>query len=78
MPNYDNELLQFIVGRDKCIIINNYKNFNRNMRIKFICNCGISHEKTFRYLNLKGGAFCKECTNSLLNPSSLKAPAIGA
>jgi len=59
MPVYNLELLKQICERDNCQIdFSLYDKRENSLRpkyatiIKFICNCGQSHEKTFAYLNL--------------------------
>jgi hypothetical protein len=61
---YTKELLENICSRDKCIIdFDKIEKYNRDTKIKFICNCGIEHSKTFRQI-YEIGAFCKICTEN--------------
>lgn len=60
--------------RDGCKIEydENIKKYNRDMKIKFECNCGKKDEKMFRYLE-KNVAYCKECqVNKKIKRSKLK------
>lgn len=60
--SYNINMLTEIEARDKCKIEydESIKIYNRDMKIKFACNCGKKDEKAFRYLE-KNGAYCKEC-----------------
>jgi Icc-related predicted phosphoesterase len=60
---YTKELLEEICNRDKCIInFNKIKKYNKEIKIDFICICGITYNKTFRQLYEVSGAYCKLCT----------------
>jgi hypothetical protein len=64
---YNKDLLRDIVERDKCIIdIDSYEHLNRDIKLKFICNCGTDHVKIFRSL-YETGAFCRSCTQIKAN-----------
>jgi hypothetical protein len=61
---YDNDLLQEVCDRDRCIIdFDKIDKYNREIKVDFVCNCGIVYSKTFRLL-YKIGAFCKICTKN--------------
>jgi imidazole glycerol phosphate synthase subunit HisF len=63
---YDKNLLQEICNRDKCIIdFDKIKKYNRDIKIEFICNCGIKNIKTFRCIYEGGGGYCKICTENI-------------
>jgi hypothetical protein len=65
MTKYNLDLLREIIKRDKCKIeLSNYTKLNREIAIKFICNCGTEDSKVFRTIFEKGGAFCKKCTKT--------------
>jgi hypothetical protein len=58
---YDNDLLQEVCDRDRCIIdFDKIEKYNRDIKVEFVCNCGIEYSRTFRLL-YKIGAFCKIC-----------------
>ena len=61
---YDNDLLQEVCDRDKCIIdFDKIEKYNREIKVEFRCNCGIEYSRTFRLL-YEVGAFCKICTKN--------------
>ena len=62
---YDNDLLQEVCDRDQCIIdFDKIDKYNREIKVDFVCNCGIVYSKTFRLLYEGSGAFCKICTKN--------------
>ena len=62
---YTKELLEKICSRDKCIIdFDKIEKYNREINIEFICNCGITYNKTFRQLYELSYGFCKICTEN--------------
>jgi hypothetical protein len=64
MINFNIDLLNDIIIRDKCIIeLHKYDNLTRNVNIEFICVCGNISNKIFRTL-YKFGSFCKKCTEN--------------
>jgi len=67
---YDKNLLQEICNRDKCIIdFDKIEKYNRDIKIEFICNCGIKYTKTICRL-YKSCAYCKICTLNIKNEKS--------
>lgn len=61
------DLLNKISSRDKCIIntdLIDFSSISRESTLTFICNCGVTEEKVFRYMSEKGGGFCKNCTKN--------------
>jgi hypothetical protein len=65
--NYNKDLLDSIIKKDKADLVGSYTKLTRNINIKFKCKCGNYYEKKFRSLNEYGGANCNFCTkkNSL-------------
>ena len=62
---YDNDLLQEVCNRDKCIIdFDKIEKYNRDTEINFICNCGIEYSKRFRQIYHVSGGYCKKCTEN--------------
>ena len=62
---YDKNLLQEVCNREKCIIdFDKIEKYNRDTKIKFICNCGGEYSKTFRQIYDVSGGFCKICTKN--------------
>ena len=65
---YDMSLLQEVCERDKCIIdFDKIEKYNREIRVDFICNCGIEYSKTFRQIYDVSGGYCKICTKNKRN-----------
>ena len=68
---YDNDLLQEVCDRDKCIIdFDKIEKYNREIKVDFICNCGGEYSRTFRLL-YKIGAFCKICSTNKMKGNCL-------
>jgi hypothetical protein len=62
--SYNKDLLDYVIQRDKAILITEYNDkIKRESYIKFICSCGIEHEKCFRTL-YENGSTCKICTKN--------------
>jgi hypothetical protein len=61
--NYTKDLLEKTIKRDNAILINNYEKLYSKIKIIFVCKCGNKAIKQFHCILLKGGAFCKKCTN---------------
>lgn len=59
---YRKELIDVCIERDHASLIGEYEKLTRDIRIKFICKCGIEYEKSFKCLNIYG-AKCRKCTN---------------
>lgn len=61
---YNKELMDELLKRDKAELIGDYSSvkINRDLLIKFKCNCGGTHEKKFRYIKEQAGFFCEPCT----------------
>lgn len=60
---YNRELLDSCIERDGATLIGEYKKLNNGVNINFICSCGKGGNKIFKFINNKGGAYCKECVN---------------
>jgi hypothetical protein len=59
---FDINLLHQTLQRDNATIEGTYDNLTRNSKINYICNCGNSYYKNFRYMVIRGGAFCDKCS----------------
>jgi hypothetical protein len=61
---YNKELMDELLKRDKAELIGDYSSvkINRDLSLKFKCNCGETHEKKFRYIKEQAGFFCEPCT----------------
>jgi hypothetical protein len=67
MVKYNLELLNEVIDRDNAYInldLDSIK-LNKDTQIYFICSCGEEGNKSFKVLNLNGGAFCKICTDNI-------------
>jgi hypothetical protein len=60
---YNKELLDSCMERDGATLVGEYEKLNGECKIKFICSCGKEGNKAFESINIKGGAYCNECTN---------------
>lgn len=62
--SYNKELMEELLNRDKAELIGDYSSvkINRDLSLKFKCNCGETHEKKFRYIKEQAGFFCEPCT----------------
>lgn len=63
---YDRALLDKVLERDGATLVGNseaYKKLNRETKIKFVCKCGESGEKSFRSFIDYGGVLCNKCLN---------------
>lgn len=58
---YNNDLLQQVIIRDKCVVLHIPSHLIRRARIIFKCKCGLENEKQFNTVYISG-AYCKECT----------------
>jgi hypothetical protein len=61
---YDRALLEELLKRDNSELLEDYSSvkINRDLSLKFKCNCGERYEKKFRYIKEQSGFFCKSCT----------------
>ena len=61
---YNKELMEELLNRDNAELIGDYSSvkINRDLLLKFKCNCGGNHEKKFRYIKEQAGFFCEPCT----------------
>ena len=59
---YTKELLDKILNDNKSTLIGEYETINSLTIINFICSCGTSDSKVFRYIVSNSGTYCKKCT----------------
>lgn len=61
---YDQSILDEIIARDKCVVLERPDTLNYEAVIKFRCGgCDETHQKVLGSMFNKGGAFCRECTS---------------
>lgn len=63
MINYNLDLLNQLIIRDKAILEDYDKPLTRDSKINYICNCGDNYTKNFRVIFKNSGCYCKKCTN---------------
>jgi len=61
---YNKDLLDELLKRDNAELVGDYSSIklNRDLVLKFKCNCGTIHEKKFQSIKEDAGFFCKTCT----------------
>ena len=61
---YDKALLDFIVSRDKIVLIGDYDKLNCTSEITFICPCSKEAVKKLASM-YQYSSKCKDCTNKI-------------
>ena len=59
---YTKELLQEIIKDGNANVLEEYKNYNQRMRIRFRCSCGVETSKRFEMLNIHRYPYCDKCS----------------
>ena len=59
---YTKELLEEILSEGSASRLEDYKNYNQRMRVKFRCSCGVETSKRFEMLNLYRLPYCEACS----------------
>jgi hypothetical protein len=60
----DKKTLDESIKRDNATLIGEYLILTRDTIINFKCKCSINHNKTYRDITDRGGAFCETCTQT--------------